>query len=89
MVFRPSFRPRRRFSFRLRLIRFSRKHEPESRRFGASGFPKFTNQVQHFLYKVLQWDNAMNSSLEDSVRYVPGLYAHRGAGNFINSWGYV
>jgi hypothetical protein len=23
------------------------------------GFPKFTNEVQHFLYKVLQWDSTL------------------------------
>ena len=71
MVFRPSFRPRRRFSFSLRLIRLSRKREQESGDLGTSGFPKFTNQVQHFLYKVLQWDNAMNSSLEEICSLCP------------------
>ena len=34
------------------------------------GFPKFTNEVQHFLDKVLQWDNAMNSfRLKSAVRF--------------------
>ena len=33
-----------------------------------TGFPKFTNEVQHF--KVLQWDNAMNSfRLKSAVRF--------------------
>jgi hypothetical protein len=26
------------------------------------GFPKFTNEVQHLLYEVLQWDTDMDSS---------------------------
>src|ERR1700754_3936084 len=25
-----------------------------------TGFPKFTNEVQHFLYKVLRWDRTMD-----------------------------
>ena len=34
------------------------------------GFPKFTDQVQHSLYKVLQWDDAMNSfRLKSAVRF--------------------
>jgi hypothetical protein len=34
------------------------------------GNPKFTDQVQHFLDKVLLWDNAMNSfRLNSAVRF--------------------
>jgi hypothetical protein len=39
----------------------------------APGFPEFTNEVQHFLDKVLRWDDAMNSfRLKNTVRF-PGL----------------
>ena len=35
-----------------------------------SGYPKFTNQVQHLVYKVLQWDDAMNSfRLKNAARF--------------------
>jgi hypothetical protein len=27
----------------------------------SSRFPKFTDEVQHFLYKVLRWDDAMDT----------------------------
>jgi hypothetical protein len=34
------------------------------------GFPKFTNEVQHFLDKVLRWDDAMNSfRLKSAVHF--------------------
>jgi hypothetical protein len=36
----------------------------------APGFPKFTNEVQHFLDKVLRWDDAMNSfRLKSAARF--------------------
>jgi len=36
----------------------------------SPGFPKFTNEVQHFLDKVLPWDDAMNSfRLKSAVRF--------------------
>ena len=39
----------------------------------TAGFPKFTDQVQHFLYKVLRWDDSMNSfRLKNAVQF-PGL----------------
>jgi hypothetical protein len=37
------------------------------------GFPKFTDQVQHFLYKVLQWDKSMNSFHWNNVVPLPGI----------------
>ncbi len=34
------------------------------------GFPKFTNQVQHLLDKVLPWDKTMNNfRLKSAVRF--------------------
>src|SRR5688572_23697333 len=37
---------------------------------GKPGFPKFTNEVQHFLYKVLQWDDTMdNFRLKNAARF--------------------
>ena len=42
-------------------------------RLNEPGFPKFTDEVQHSLYKVLQWDERMNTfRLKNGVRY-PGL----------------
>src|SRR5436309_8685595 len=38
-----------------------------------SGFPKFTNEVQHFLYKVLRWDKNMNSFRWNNVARLPGI----------------
>ena len=35
--------------------------EPESRKFKQPGCPKFTNEVQHLLYKVLPWEKSINS----------------------------
>ncbi len=37
------------------------------------GFPKFTNEVQHFLYKVLRWDRTMDSFLWNNVAPLPGI----------------
>src|SRR5580765_3920478 len=37
------------------------------------GFPKFTNQVQHFLDKVLQWDSSMNNFRWKSAARFPDL----------------
>src|SRR5262245_45220636 len=37
------------------------------------GFPKFTDQVQHFLYKVLRWDRSMNSFHWNNVVPLPGI----------------
>ena len=37
------------------------------------GFPKFTNEVQHFVYKVLRWDNAMDSFRLKSAVSFPDL----------------
>src|SRR5207302_9877071 len=39
----------------------------------SSGFPKFTNEVQHFLYKVLRWDKNMNSFRWNNVARLPGI----------------
>ena len=34
------------------------------------GFPRFTNQVQHFFCKVLQWDDSMNNfRLKNAVEF--------------------
>src|SRR5207253_2843215 len=38
-----------------------------------TGFPKFTNEVQHFLYKVLRWDKNMNSFRWNNVARLPGI----------------
>src|SRR5688572_12831373 len=36
----------------------------------CSGYPKFTNEVQHFLYKVLQWDDTMDIfRLKNAARF--------------------
>src|SRR5215471_8851128 len=35
--------------------------------------PKFTDQVQHFLYKVLRWDRSMNSFHWNNVVPLPGI----------------
>src|SRR5438876_5293688 len=35
--------------------------------------PKFTNEVQHFLYKVLRWDKNMNSFRWNNVARLPGI----------------
>jgi hypothetical protein len=36
----------------------------------GDGYPKFTNQVQHLLDKVLLWDKGMNSfRLKSAVRF--------------------
>jgi hypothetical protein len=37
------------------------------------GCPKFTNQVQHFLDKVLQWDSSMNNFRWKSAARFPDL----------------
>src|SRR5215467_13124761 len=37
------------------------------------GLPKFTDQVQHFLYKVLRWDRSMNSFHWNNVVPLPGI----------------
>src|SRR5215813_747864 len=39
----------------------------------TSGYPKFTDQVQHFLCKVLQWDRSMNSFHWNNVAPLPGI----------------
>src|SRR6266571_7700837 len=39
----------------------------------APGCPKFTNEVQHFLYKVLRWDKNMNSFRWNNVARLPGI----------------
>src|SRR5207248_1670385 len=46
---------------------------PSLARTAAPGFPKFTNEVQHFLDKVLQWDDAMNSFRLKSAVHFPDL----------------
>src|SRR6266511_1464917 len=38
-----------------------------------SGCPKFTNEVQHLLYKVLRWDKSMNSFHWNNVARLPGI----------------
>src|SRR5437773_7570582 len=47
--------------------------DPESRNFKISGCPKFTNEVQHLLYKVLRWDKNMNSFRWNNVARLPGI----------------
>ena len=37
------------------------------------GYPKFTNEVQHFVYKVLQWENIRNSCRWKNVVQFPSL----------------
>ncbi|SLM46212.1 protein of unknown function [Nitrospira japonica] len=39
----------------------------------SPGFPKFTNEVQHLLDKVLQWDDTMHSSPWKTGVRLPGL----------------
>src|SRR5437899_9135714 len=47
--------------------------DPESRISTTYGCPKFTNEVQHFLYKVLRWDKNMNSFRWNNVARLPGI----------------
>lgn len=59
------------------LIRHSgaRRNPSAHSRNGANqnGYPKFTNQVQHLLDKVLPWDKSMNSFRLKSAVHFPDL----------------